>query len=39
MYEALEGGNHTPITLEVTYQKARAASAELAALGCGGINI
>ena len=39
MYEALEGGNHTPITLEVTHERARAAGAELLALGCVGINI
>ena len=39
MYDALEGVNHTPITLEVTHGRTKAAGAELAALGCVGINI
>lgn len=39
MYEELEGGNHTPITLEVTHERVGAARAEFLALGCVGINI
>jgi hypothetical protein len=39
MYEALEGANNTPITLEVTHDRVPAARAELIKWGCVGIGL